>query len=702
MPESNWAVRENGARIADVSSEAANGANAAANLLKAHEEALWLAGPAPQHVTLALSAQHPLLRYAGWHVWLDLPTNPKVVEIASGPSLEQLRPILVCEALPGAGTQVWQLPRPIPAEHTFVRFKILESFGPGPTYMNTLALLANDPGPNYSANDDVPAATAVSPSATVAAVGPQYANPTAATPYASRLPLSLSGVGTPGGAARSPLPRHATSLAAPRTPPAGINMSVTSGGNGGGGHSDDGGPSDVGVFVSTNRRSAATSNAEEPLSPADATNRDGSSRTRSPRMRSNSRMRQLLRELDNDIKQLKPIKSVSPGKNMLMYLPQDASGLEADSFDENITPDRSGHRRGSNSDGSGSQRNTSGDGKHRHGRHTGHSGRGREGDDDGGSSGKGARHPHRGSSATSATGGNFHADPQLQRGMHPAQMGIALYPPSAEVAGPPPLPPLNATYDARLNALEQAVAALNEAVQHQRDDLTMIKRLLLQQAVEGRKEAEQRFEEKQRYERLFSVSTNATGIPSNSALPAASPASGFMADQRLTHRSITVDFPEDTLRVFVNSVLDHRLRKYTKKLEAKLLQRLDTQLHDVIKVLSATVDGQLANVTNVAAATATAAATSAAGASMSTPRSMYAEQESTPSHRGRTFSPVSQSSRGLHTSRDEFGHDNVDSTPRRGGAASSASSKGGASHTPRSQTETGVSAFHPRAWSSKR
>ncbi|KPI86316.1 hypothetical protein ABL78_4621 [Leptomonas seymouri] len=670
MSERNWVARESGARIAEASFESTSGANCAANLLKAREDEFWLAGPVPQHVTLALSAEHPPLQFAGWHVGRDLPTNPKVVEINSGPSLEQLRAVLVCEALPGAGTQMWRLPRAIPAEHIFVRFTIVESFGPGPTYMNTLILLENDPGPHYNASGE--AAPTASVSEEVAG-SPQRVTPVLATHYASHsthLPSS-------GWAERSPMPRRVTPPSGPLAPPAGINMSATPRD---GRYADDGGRSDVGMFDTANKRPTTAMNTGWPLQHASPPGRNRSSLTHSPRMRSRSRMSQLLHDLDNDIRLLKPIKAVPRGENMLMYHSQETPNLGTGSFDKSRTPDRGGHRRDSSTSDSDSQRNDLGNDRHRRERHAKRRGSSRGEEDNGGSS-RGARRPP----------------------MQPSPTDIEICPPPVGSTGSPP-PSINAAYEARLNSLERAVAALNEAVQHQRDDLTMIKRLLLQQAVEGRKEAERRFEEKQRYEHMSSPVNSAMVASSTPAAPASSSPPGLTADQRLTHRNITVDFPEDALRAFVKSVLDERLRKYTKKLEARFLHRLDKQLHDVIMVLSATVDGQLSNVANVAAATAAAAATVAAGASvagpsMHTPPRVCTEQVNMSKNGGRAFSPVSQSSFMQSASRHEVGHDDVYSALRQGCCASSASSKGDASHTPRSQTETGISALYPRSWS---
>jgi hypothetical protein len=716
MTETNWADAGTGARIVDVSSESTNtGANNAANLLCASEDELWLAGPAPQHVSVALSSSHPPLLYIGWHVLLDSPTNPKVVEVASGPSLEQLKPILLCEALPGAGTQVWKLPRPIPVEHAVVRFKLLESFGSGPTYISTLVLLENDPGPDYTANGEASPTTSVSLKA--------------AAPYISRCASTAVDRNARGEAGFIPLPLRVTppSSGPSPPPPAGINTSTASRG---GRYSDDGGRSDVGIFNTRSRTTTPTNTMnhppskrfDDPLQTTGPADRGRSSQTPSLRMRSNSRMSQLLRDLDDDIRLLKPIKTVSPGKHKLLYLSHETSGLQVDDdldddyHNHSRTPAPHHRHRGGSRGGdcSGSTAESDSDDYHHH-RHSPEiaatrRGRGRVAEAEGVDKAGGvARHLHRGSSATSGVG-SLPADPRL----HPAHMDTAVYPPTALPPQPGGVPAINANYEARLNALEKAVAALNEAVQHQRDDLTMIKRLLLQQATERRKEADQRFAEKQRYESAFNAANGmmvASSLPTPPPPPqppaAASPsvpgvptaatmvAPSFMPDSRLTHHSITVDFPEDVLRAFVESVLDQRLRKHTKKVEAKLLHRLDKQLHDVIKALSATVEGQLSNLANVAAA----------GHSMSTFPSVTADQLNTSNVGGRTFSPMSQSSLMHGIAHNDAAYHAASSTLPRGdggGLALSVSSKADVSHTPRSQTETGVSTLHPRVRNSKK
>ncbi|RHW67876.1 hypothetical protein DPX39_110027700 [Trypanosoma brucei equiperdum] len=149
MQDLNWALAEKGTKVVEVSHEAAHVASSATNLLVDREELLWITGDAPQHVTLRLANSHPPLNYVGWHVWHDYVTNPKTVEVATGESPDEMVAQIVCQAVAGAGTQIWKLPSPIPANHLYVRMKIVETFGPGPTYLNNLVLFADDPGSRF-------------------------------------------------------------------------------------------------------------------------------------------------------------------------------------------------------------------------------------------------------------------------------------------------------------------------------------------------------------------------------------------------------------------------------------------------------------------------------------------------------------------------------------------------------------------------
>ncbi|PWV19578.1 hypothetical protein C3747_9g377 [Trypanosoma cruzi] len=395
----NWALSENGAKVVEVSHEAAHVASAASNLLVEREDLLWITSDAPQHVTLKLSPHHPTLRYVGWHVWHDYLTNPKTVEIASGESTEDMMAQLICQAVSGAGTQVWKLPNAIPPKHLFVRVKILETFGPGPTYMNNVVLFANDPGTRFRA-------------------------------------------------ARS------TELTLPK-------------------------------------------------------NKEGSP----------ARMSVLLKELDEDIRALHPIKTVTPNKNMLLYVPQEPTVVfqQEDAEDEETTSPT-------------------------------------------------LRDPteRQGSTAMNRTP-SYGITQERSETVTPgyaAQAGG-----SAEVSR---------GFNDRLCALEQAVASLTQSMNHQREDLTMIKRLLLQQASERRRELEQRV-------------TASEALSAKQQLQLRS----HEKLHRVSRHQVSVDFPEDALRSFVESVLAPKLQKHAKRTEAQTIAKLDGFLKDVVSEISLAVDDRV-------------------------------------------------------------------------------------------------------------
>ncbi|ESL07677.1 hypothetical protein TRSC58_04630 [Trypanosoma rangeli SC58] len=394
MAEKNWALGENGAKVVEVSHEAAHVASAASNLLVEHEDLLWITSDAPQHVTLKLAPSHPPLRYVGWHVWHDYLTNPKTVEVASGESTDDMVAQLVCQAVSGAGTQVWKLPNAIPPNHLFVRVTILETFGPGPTYMNNVVLFANDPGTRFRGD-------------------------------------------------------RTTEMVAPKR----------------------------------------TGDAAAPMSV-------------------------LLKELDKDIRALHPIKTVSPNKNMLLYVRQEpiaAFPPENAGNDESPSP-------------------TLRDSAERHG------GNGMD------------RAPQYG-----VTGGRLEG---VIAG-HVAQAGV-----TAEVSH---------RFNERLCALEQAVASLTQSVNHQREDLTMIKRLLLQQASERRRELEQRLTSEQQQLQLR------------------------QSDKlhQVCRQQVSVDFPEDALRSFVEAVVAPKLRKHSKRTEAQAIAKLDEFLKDIVAEITLAVDDRV-------------------------------------------------------------------------------------------------------------
>ncbi|KAG5475384.1 hypothetical protein LSCM1_03497 [Leishmania martiniquensis] len=564
MSDANWALEENGARIAEVSHEAVHIASTASNLLQPREDQLWITGDAPQHVTVSLSPSHPPLQYAGWHVWHDYLTNPRMVEIASGASPGTVSTLLVCQALPGAGTQVWRLPKAIPQDHLYVRFRIMDTFGAGPTYMNNIVLLEHDPGPNYNVHrQQIEAAATATEDFPYRDSVAQHPSAAAASPYMSPLACAFRPTVAAGGADCSPLPR--------RVPPASVlpgavpTPTATPRGRC---------SADVGVYIGSGP-SASVHRGDGTLSPGGA--------------RSSRRMSQLLRDLDEDIKMLKPIKIVSPGKNMLLSAPQDSParllGSECEDDASAARTDGGSHEVHANGKGGHRGETDSTEGRH-HRRHHCRSS----------SSRRRSRADRAGRSRNRRSAQSSSSQPPQPASISGTPMTLAVWPPPG---APSPAAELSALHDARLSALEQTVAGLNEAVQRQCDDLAMIRRVLLQQAMERRKEAEQRSEEMRKMGAVASAPPTPPAPPPVAPPPtvtavAEAPASQIAAlDQRLTHRNISVGFPEGALRAYVESVLEHKLHKHMKKVEERLLKRLDNQLHDVIKVLSATIEGRL-------------------------------------------------------------------------------------------------------------
>lgn len=424
MADHNWALGINGASIHEVSHEASHVASVVTNLLLESEDHLWISGDAPQHVTLHLNPAHPELFYAGWHVWHNYVTNPKRVEIASGDHPDNMSAVLVCQALPGAGTQVWRLPHPIPTSHTYVRFMVMETFGSGPTYMNNVVLLSSDPGPRYRA---APALTSET-----------------ATPFDSTSYSAYDG-------------------------------------------------NDVGVFKSPANTAALNANS-----------------------RPGGRVSRLLKDLDEDIRNLRQIKSLNLSKNLLLFVEQEQP-------------------------------------------------------------------------------------PQLllQEPVDSAAYGAGAAPtPGPSTALPNPQPqhqqevvPSSTVLD-RILALERSVVALTQTVQHQREDIGMLKRLMLQQATS------QHHEEAARAAAVASASCNS--CPSKAAadhpashdvlVKAGDGISSSLRAPRRMHHNVEVEFPEDALRRFVTSVTNDKLRKHMKKSEAKLLDRVDAYMREVIHCITQSVD----------------------------------------------------------------------------------------------------------------
>ncbi|CCW71054.1 unnamed protein product [Phytomonas sp. Hart1] len=477
MEEQNWGSSEKGAQIVEVSEARSLATSSAANLLNPREDHLWIAGSVPQYVVLKLNPAHPPLRYAGWHVWHDYPTNPSKVEIASGESADALSPLLICRALPGAGTQLWLLPKPIPPHHLYVRLKITDSFTAGPTYMSTVVLLENDPGPTYRGG----------------------ALPVADAAAANELHPDLGAAGT-SKRALDMLPkilvRHGRAEQF-------LHHGAT--------------PNTASTEQSYVLLNAGSTTSREPIS--------GTVRSTSAPIpdKSRNRLGKLLKDLEEDIRNLHPIKGIHPPPSMFLPALQDTSLLSPPTTDTGNS--------------------TSTDGK-----------------------------THRASLPR----------PQKHPPLSPPYPydapAVDWEGPHGEVeALPPHVLAMVTKLGDRIGILEQAVASLTQTVQHQREDLTMMKRLQRQQAIERRKESEWRHEARREEEQRHAgalLALNST-------------------DHKLNHHQIDVNFPEEALRGYVESIMEERLQKKLKKNESKTLKRLDVYLKDVIRSIAESVDVQL-------------------------------------------------------------------------------------------------------------
>ncbi|CCW60940.1 unnamed protein product [Phytomonas sp. EM1] len=493
MEVRNWGSSENGAKIAEVSEGTSLVSSSASNLLNPSEDLLWIAGSVPQHVTLKLSPTHPPLRYAGWHVWHDYPTNPSKVEISSGESPDGLTPLLVCRALPGAGTQLWLLPKPIPPQHLYVKLRITESFSAGPTYMSTVVLLANDPGPNYRGG--------ALPAARIGVPEPPPLDDAATTsPRAPDVPPRI-------------LVRHGRTEQLPHrgTTPnlASAEQSYT-------------------VFNPGGTSSGEPMGGTDQLASASAPKSTG------------SRIGKLLKDLEEDIRNLHPIKGVRPPPNMLLAAPRGASLL---------SPSTTETSNSLSIEGEGNRADT---------------------------------HPARGEGRRSPRSQKKVHEELPAAAPHHCCTGAVVWGGRQGAVGalPPQLFASVAKLDDRINILEQTVASLTQTVQHQREDLTMMKRLLLHQAIEQRKESEWRHNAHREGEQRRA----GTLLPMNSL------------DHKLTHHQIDVNFPEEALREYVESIMEERLQTQLKKSESKILRRLDIYLKDVVRCITDSVDVHLNHV----------------------------------------------------------------------------------------------------------
>ena len=142
----NYASADHGAVVVDVSTDTPQLASSGQNVLIDRDDLLWIASEAPQHLVVRVPVPHAPLRFAGWYVWHDYLTNPKTVDIWSGATPESMTLATSCQALPGAGVQLWELPVAIPASHGFIKFEIVATFGGNYTYVNRVFLFDRHPG----------------------------------------------------------------------------------------------------------------------------------------------------------------------------------------------------------------------------------------------------------------------------------------------------------------------------------------------------------------------------------------------------------------------------------------------------------------------------------------------------------------------------------------------------------------------------
>lgn len=414
--EDNLALASSGATIADVSHEALHVASAASNLLLDREDMLWITSDAPQSVTLRITPNHPPITFVGWHVWHDYLSNPKVVEVASGILPDCLNTSIVCNALPGAGTQLWEVSQPIPSAHQYVRFTIQSTFAPGPTYMNNVCLFAQNPGPKYGR---LTGQSSLMTGATRGNGGVAY------------------GASNANSRATSQDVHNATAAAASAVPQGDGRRSVSS----------------AGVVAGS-----------VPIS-------------------------NLLRDLDEDIKSLHPIRTVSPTRNVVFSQPAAVSlpSLVDTEIGEYVA---AAQRRSP----SAQQRDTTTSGLHRHGQVV----------------------------ATS---------------VHD-QLSVVD----------------NTTF--RLAALEQAVTSLTRAMENQRQDIVGIREM----------------------------------IASQKRAPAQAQQQPGASSSKHHHDPVAVNFPEESLKLFIEDVLAPKLAKLAKKTETQTLERVEAHVTEMLDGVSDVVD----------------------------------------------------------------------------------------------------------------
>ena len=641
---SNFASTAMGAEIVEVSNDPSFGPTSSSaapsatssdprNLLLDRNDALWLAGDAPQHVTIRIKDGHPPIRFVGWHVWQDYVTNPKTVVVTSGEALPPKQQhnqrgglldsfVMECAAVAGAGTQLWELPAPIPTEHCYVQFKVTSTFAPGPTYMNRLVLFSTHPGGDFAAsqtqhqqqhhnegqssavhppphishnntaNTDLDMSTA---NTITSAIGTANANNFSAA--------SLVGGGQ-GGQQGLHTPLHVDTTARGGPPP--LNHHY------GNRHGGGGAPSSPFSATNNHFRSAhnnTTINASGINNSAnyriasghrggdrggggydsdrgyDSSSRGGGDRygTNNNRERGGSerragsvQMSELLAGLDDDIKRLHPIKTISPTKrggigangrsispSVMLPEVEDLNAMQTQMADHNA------HLGMLASMGGYSQQST-------------------------------------------APSLSTYGAPSASPAPPPMPMPVVVAAPSPASVSPPhvqyvqiPAPPPDPAGQealARVTALERAVEMLTRAVERQSTDISEMRRLLAEQAAARSAEAREQRE-------LFALEARRAAkeeaINASHAAAAAAVAAKAVTTTTTASSSSAVatnnnsnganglqliEFPETALKSYIEDVLAPRLAKHARRAEARTVQQIDDHMHVLLKEIGAVVD----------------------------------------------------------------------------------------------------------------
>lgn len=140
----NYCSSDLGAKIVEFCSNSAN----AEGILSEREESIWSAkaeGVVEKPFVTIQLPPHPAIRFVGWHVWQDYGSNPKVVEVSAGMSPNALTDVVHCTALQGPGIQLWELSTPISSAYSYIRFRVVATFGSASTYMNRVFAFSQRP-----------------------------------------------------------------------------------------------------------------------------------------------------------------------------------------------------------------------------------------------------------------------------------------------------------------------------------------------------------------------------------------------------------------------------------------------------------------------------------------------------------------------------------------------------------------------------